>query len=57
MIDRGAFPNTAKRNPEVISGFLKQDPSDPVDAPPKRAEKDLADLSFVLSYLFGGDNT
>jgi len=57
MIGRGAFPNTALRNPEVISGFLKHDPSEPVDGPPIRAEKDLADLSFVLSYLFGGDNT
>ena len=35
-----AFPNTNKRNARVIEGL---------------ANKDLADLSFVLSFLYGGD--
>ena len=40
MLSSGAFPNTFEKNSEVINGTDK---------------KDLADLSFVLSFLYGGD--
>ena len=40
MLKSGAFTNTANKYKNVVSG---------------KDKKDLADLSFVLSFLYGGD--
>jgi hypothetical protein len=40
LLKSGAFTNTANKNKNVVGGVDK---------------KDLADLSFVLSFLYGGD--